>query len=49
VALRIPVESVERGAGQLLRLAPEVKVTGLAKLRKAIVSRLRRVSALHGC
>lgn len=49
VALRIPVESVEHGAGQLLRLAPEVEVTGPARLRQAIVSRLRRVSALYGC
>jgi predicted DNA-binding transcriptional regulator YafY len=49
VALRIPVESVEHGAGQLLRLAPEVEVTGPARLRKEIVSRLRRVSAFYGC
>jgi predicted DNA-binding transcriptional regulator YafY len=49
VALRIPVESVEHGAGQLLRLAPEVEVTGPARLRKAIVSRLRQVSAMYGC
>jgi predicted DNA-binding transcriptional regulator YafY len=49
VALRIPVESVEHGAGQLLRLAPEVEVVGPARLRKAIVSRLRTVSAMYGC
>ena len=49
VALRIPIESVEHGAGQLLRLAPEVEVTGPARLRKALVSRLRQVSALYGC
>jgi hypothetical protein len=48
VALRIPVESVEHGAGQLLRLAPEVEVTGPARLRKAIVCRLRQVSAMYG-
>jgi predicted DNA-binding transcriptional regulator YafY len=49
VAVRIPVESVEHGAGQLLRLAPEVEVTGPARLRNAMVSQLRRVSALYGC
>jgi predicted DNA-binding transcriptional regulator YafY len=47
VALRIPIESVEHGAGQLLRLAPEVEVTGPARLRKAMVSRLRRVLELY--
>ena len=49
VALRIPVESVDHGAGQLLRLAPEVEVTGPARLRKAIVSRLRCQSEMYGC
>ena len=49
VALRIPIESVDHVAGQLLRLAPEVEVTGPARLRKALVSRLRQVSALYGC
>ena len=49
VALRIPVESVEHGAGQLLRLAPEVEVTGPGRLRKAMVLRLKRVAALYGC
>lgn len=49
VALRIPIESVEHGAGQLLRLAPEVEVTGPARLRNAMVARLRQVSALYGC
>jgi len=48
VALRIVIESVEHGAGQLLRLAPEVEVTGPARLRKAMVSRLQQVSALYG-
>jgi predicted DNA-binding transcriptional regulator YafY len=47
VALRIPVESVEHGAGQLLRLAPDVEVTGPARLRKAVVLRLRQLSALY--
>lgn len=49
VALRIPVESVEHGAGQLLRLAPEVEVTGPGRLREAMVLRLKRVAALYGC
>lgn len=49
VALRIPVESLEHGAGQLLRLAPEVEVTEPARLRKAIVSRLRQISAFYDC
>jgi predicted DNA-binding transcriptional regulator YafY len=49
VALRIPVESVDHGAGQLLRLAPEVEVTGPDRLREAMILRLRRVAALYGC
>jgi predicted DNA-binding transcriptional regulator YafY len=49
VALRIPVESVEHGAGQLLRLAPEVEVTGPGRLREAMVLRLKRMAALYGC
>jgi hypothetical protein len=49
VALRIPVESVGHGAGQLLRLAPEVEVTGPGRLREAMVLRLKRVAALYGC
>ena len=47
VQLRIPVESVEQSVGQLLRLAPEVEVTGPAPLRKAVVARLRAASALY--
>lgn len=49
VALRIPVESVEHGAGQLLRLAPEVEVTGPGRLRKAMVLRLHRIREVYGC
>ncbi|NIA57593.1 WYL domain-containing protein [Massilia sp. TW-1] len=49
VAVRVPIESVEHGAGQLLRLAPEVEVTGPGRLKRAIVSRLQHVSILYGC
>jgi predicted DNA-binding transcriptional regulator YafY len=48
VPLRIPVESVEQAVGQLLRLAPEVEVTGPTALRKEMVVRLRKVAALYG-
>lgn len=47
VALRVPVESVEHGAGQLLRLAPEVEVVGPGRLRKALVARAQVVSTLY--
>jgi predicted DNA-binding transcriptional regulator YafY len=47
VAVRVPVESVEHGAGQLLRLAPEVEVTGPGRIREALVTRLRLVSELY--
>jgi predicted DNA-binding transcriptional regulator YafY len=47
VVVRIPIESVEHGAGQLLRLAPEVEVTGPGRLRKALVARVRVVAALY--
>jgi predicted DNA-binding transcriptional regulator YafY len=48
VPLRIPVESAEQSAGQLLRLAPEVEVTGPPALRAALKARLRKVAALYG-
>jgi predicted DNA-binding transcriptional regulator YafY len=48
VRLRIPVESVDQAVGQLLRLAPEVEVTGPATLRKELLARLRKVAAMYG-
>jgi len=48
VTLRIPVESIEQAAGQLMRLAPEVEVAGPPLLRKALVVRLRQATALYG-
>ncbi|MGZ5194274.1 MAG: helix-turn-helix transcriptional regulator [Ramlibacter sp.] len=48
VALRIPVESMEQAAAQLIRLAPEVEVAGPPPLRKALIARLRQVAALYG-
>jgi predicted DNA-binding transcriptional regulator YafY len=48
VRLRIPVESVDQAVGQLLRLAPEVEVTGPAPLRKELLARLRKVAAMYG-
>jgi predicted DNA-binding transcriptional regulator YafY len=48
VRLRIPVESVDQAVGQLLRLAPEVEVTGPAPLRKDLLARLRKVAAMYG-
>jgi predicted DNA-binding transcriptional regulator YafY len=48
VPLRIPIESVEQAAGQLIRLAPEVEVTGPPPLRRALLARLRQVTAMCG-
>jgi predicted DNA-binding transcriptional regulator YafY len=48
VPLRIPVESAEQSAGQLIRLAPEVEVTGPPALRKALIARLRHAAAMYG-
>jgi predicted DNA-binding transcriptional regulator YafY len=48
VALRIPVESMEQAAAQLIRLAPEVEVRGPPALRKALIARLRHVAAMYG-
>ena len=47
VEIRIPVESMDQSVGQLLRLAPEVEVTGPPALRKAMVARLRKVAKLY--
>ncbi|TWO69457.1 WYL domain-containing protein [Caenimonas sedimenti] len=46
--LRVPIESTEHAAGQMLRLAPEVEVLGPAKLRAAIVGRLEAARKLYG-
>jgi len=43
-----PIESVDQAAGQLLRLAPGVEVLRPARLRSAIVERLRRAGAAYG-
>lgn len=48
VAVRIPIESVQHAAGQLLRLCPEVEVRGPRELRAAIRERLRTAAALYG-
>ena len=48
VTLRTPIESVDQAAGQLLRLAPGVEVLRPARLRSAIVERLRRAGAAYG-
>jgi len=48
VQLRIPVETGEQAAAQLLRLAPEVEVTGPAALRQAVQDRLRATAAAYG-
>jgi predicted DNA-binding transcriptional regulator YafY len=47
VALRIPIESVEQATGQLVRLAPDVEVTGPPALRRAVVERLRKITRLY--
>lgn len=44
---RIPIESVEHAAGQLLRLAPEVEVLAPAGLRRSIAQRVRTAARLY--
>lgn len=48
VRLRIPTESADQAAGQLLRLAPEVEVLGPKSLREAIVARVRMAASRYG-
>ena len=45
--LRIPIESVEHAAGQLMRLAPGVRVVAPAALRRAITARLEAALAAY--
>lgn len=47
VRLRVPIESVEHAAGQLLRLAPEVEVLGPPALRQAIARRIETAARLY--
>ena len=48
VRLRVPIESIDHAAGQLLRLAPGVEVLEPPALRKALVARLHAVAQLYG-
>ena len=48
VRLRVPIESIDHAAGQLLRLAPGVEVLEPPALRKALVARLHAVRQLYG-
>jgi predicted DNA-binding transcriptional regulator YafY len=45
--LRIPIESLDHAAGQLLRLAPEVEALAPAALREKIGERLRAAQRLY--
>lgn len=47
VELRIPIESIEHAAGQLLRLSPEVEALAPAPLRLAIRARIGTASQLY--
>lgn len=47
VKLRIPIESVEHAAGQLLRLSPEVEALEPAPLRQAIRARIDAAALLY--
>jgi len=47
VQLRIPIESVDHAAGQLLRLAPEVEALQPAALRQAIRARATALARLY--
>jgi predicted DNA-binding transcriptional regulator YafY len=46
--LRVPIESLEHGAGLLLRLAPDVEVLGPPELRAALRAKLDSGAALYG-
>ncbi|HZY17280.1 MAG TPA: WYL domain-containing protein [Ramlibacter sp.] len=48
VRVRVPTESPEQAAGQLLRLADEVEVLGPPRLLEAIRQRLARACAVYG-
>jgi predicted DNA-binding transcriptional regulator YafY len=45
--LRVPIESVDHAAGQMLRLAPEVEVLGPPRLRAALVARIEAARRLY--
>ncbi|MBV8605687.1 MAG: WYL domain-containing protein [Pelomonas sp.] len=47
VRLRVPIESIEHGAGQLLRLAPEVEAVEPPELLAALRGRTRKLAALY--
>lgn len=46
--LRLPIESMEHGAGLLLRLAPDVEVLSPPELRTALRDKLNSAVALYG-
>jgi hypothetical protein len=46
--LRIPIESIEQNAGQMLRLAPEVEVIGPTALRRAVIERIASLRRTYG-
>jgi len=48
VRLRVPIESIDHAAAQLLRLAPDVEVLEPATLRSALQARLRAIVHLYG-
>jgi hypothetical protein len=47
VEVNIPIESTDHAAGQFLRLAPEVEVLRPIELRRATVSRLKKINRLY--
>ncbi len=46
--VRVPIESIAHASGQLLYLSPQVEVLRPAALRRAMITRLKRVSRLYG-
>jgi len=48
VRLRVPIESTEQAAGQLLKLAPDVEALAPPALRAALRARVRALGALYG-
>jgi predicted DNA-binding transcriptional regulator YafY len=44
----LPLESIEEGVGELLRLREEVRVQAPASLRRAMAKALSRLTAFYG-
>ncbi len=46
--MKIPIESIDYAAGQLMRLSPQVEVPEPLELRRAVMERLKETSRPYG-